>query len=183
VPARDQTPSILFDRGTVRLADGRLRSGPSPFTQGGFGLPFIVLGRPLDGVAHGGGAFVPVSPTYFGAFRIPVVRGRPFTDRGDGGAPGVAIINQAMARRYWPDGNPLTDRLTIGRGLGPQLELRDRQIVGVVGDVRGAGLNRDPQPAMYVPWSRSLRAILARSSSRRRHWRRRLGVSFRRAAR
>ena len=122
--------------------------------QGGFGLPFVILGRPLNGSTfHGGGGFVPVSPTYFSVFRIPVVRGRAFTDRDDGGAPGVAIINQAMARRFWPNGNPLVDRLTIGTALGPQLELRDRQIVGVVGDVRSAGLNREPQPAMYVPWA------------------------------
>src|SRR2546422_9404907 len=65
--------------------------------QAGFGLPFIVSGRPLDGTFHGAGAFVPISPTYFSAFRIPVVRGRAFTDRDDGGAPGVAIINQALA--------------------------------------------------------------------------------------
>ncbi|HEV3061615.1 MAG TPA: FtsX-like permease family protein, partial [Vicinamibacterales bacterium] len=69
------------------------------------------------------------------------------------GAPGVVIINQAMAKRYWATGDPLVDRITIGRGLGEKMELEGRQIVGIAGDVRDGGLNRDPQPIMYVPWA------------------------------
>jgi putative ABC transport system permease protein len=121
--------------------------------EGGFGLPIIIEGRPLDGPSHGGGGFAPISPTYFRAFRIPIVRGRAFTDQDVGGAPGVAIINQAMAKRFWPNGNPLADRISIGKGLGPRMELVGRQIVGIAGDVRDGGLNRDPQPIMYVPWA------------------------------
>jgi predicted permease len=121
--------------------------------EGGFGLPIIIEGRPLDGPSHGGGGFAPISPTYFRAFKIPIVRGRAFTDQDAGGAPGVAIINQAMAKRFWPNGDPLADRITIGRGLGQRMELVGRQIVGIAGDVRDGGLNRDPQPIMYVPWA------------------------------
>ena len=121
--------------------------------EGGFGLPIIIEGRPLDGPAHGGGGFAPISPTYFRAFRIPILRGRAFTDQDTGGAPGVAIINNAMAKRFWPNGDPLADRITIGKGLGPRMELAGRQIVGIAGDVRDGGLNREPQPIMYVPWA------------------------------
>ena len=122
--------------------------------QGGFGLPFTIVGRPLqDTPFHGGGSFTPISADYFSAFKIPVVRGRAFTERDDGAAPGVVVINQAMAKRYWPDGDPLVDRLQIAKGLGPLMEDRPRQIVGIVGDVRDIGLNRDPQPIMYIPWA------------------------------
>src|SRR5262249_21901719 len=121
--------------------------------EGGFGLPFIIEGRPLEGPSHGGGGFAPISPTYFQSFRIPILRGRAFTDQDVAGAPGVAIINQTMAKRFWADGDPLADRITIGRGLGPRMELGGRQIVGVVGDVRDGALNLDPQPTMYVPWA------------------------------
>jgi predicted permease len=121
--------------------------------EGGFGLPFIIEGRPLDGPFHGGGGFAPISPAYFRVFKIPLMRGRAFTDRDAGGAPGVAIINQAMAKRFWPTGDPLSDRITIGKGLGAGMELAGRQIVGIAGDVRDGGLNRDPQPIMYVPWA------------------------------
>jgi predicted permease len=121
--------------------------------QGGFGLGFIIEGRPLEGPAHGGGSFTPISPNYFDVFKIPLVRGRRFTDQDFTGAPGVVIINQAMARRYWPEGNPVGERITIGRGLGPGMEEPPREIVGVAGDVRDGALNREPQPIMYIPWA------------------------------
>ena len=120
--------------------------------QGGLGLPFIIEGRPLQERFHGGGGFIPTSAGFFAAFKIPLVRGRDFTDRDTGGAANVAIINEAMARQYWPNGDPLTDRITIAKGL-PQLEDPTRQIVGIVGDVRGFGLNVDPGPMIYVPWA------------------------------
>jgi putative ABC transport system permease protein len=121
--------------------------------QGGLGLPFVIEGRPLaNGPFHGGGGFNLIASNYFTVFRIPVLRGRAFTDRDDGGAPKVAIINQAMARQYWPTGDPLSDRITIAKGL-PELGDFTRQIVGVVGDVRDGGLNREPRPVMYIPWA------------------------------
>jgi predicted permease len=121
--------------------------------QGGFGLGFIIEGRPLDGPVHGGGSFTPVSANYFNVFKIPLLRGRSFTEQDTTGTPGVAIINQAMARQYWPDGNPVGERITIGRGLGPGMDEPPREIVGVVGDVRDGALNREPNPIMYVPWA------------------------------
>jgi len=124
--------------------------------EGGYGLPFVIQGRPLPpkSLVHGGGGWYTVSPEYFSVFKIPVVRGRAFTERDDGAAPGVAIINQAMAKQFWPNGDPLVDRIAIGgRLVGPEFEEPPRQIVGIVGDVRDGGLNRDPQPAMYVPFA------------------------------
>ncbi len=84
-------------------------------------------------------------------FTIPLVRGRAFTEQDTTGAAGVAIINQAMARQYWPATSPIGERITIGRGLGPGMEEGPREIVGVVGDVRDGALSRDPNPIMYVP--------------------------------
>ncbi|MEZ5287922.1 MAG: FtsX-like permease family protein [Vicinamibacterales bacterium] len=121
--------------------------------QGGFGLGIIIEGRPLDGPAHGGAGFTPIAPDYFSAFSIPVLRGRAFTDEDTSRSAGVAIINQAAARRCWSDSDPLADRITIGRGMSPGMELAGRQIIGVVGDARDGGLNRDPQPIVYVPWA------------------------------
>jgi predicted permease len=121
--------------------------------QGGFGLGFIIEGRPLEGPAHGGGSFTPISANYFTVFKIPLLRGRMFTEQDTAGTPAVTIISQAMARQYWPDGNPLGERITIGRGLGPGMEEGPREIVGVVGDVRDGALSRDPNPIMYVPWA------------------------------
>jgi predicted permease len=120
--------------------------------EGGYGLPFIIVGRPLEGTAHGGGGWLTISPGYFDVFRIPVKQGRAFTDRDTKGTPPVVIINEAMARQFWPKGNPLHDRLAIGRGVMREFaDEPERQIVGVVGNVRDGGLNNDPRPTMYIP--------------------------------
>jgi predicted permease len=123
--------------------------------EGGYGLPFVIAGRPLtEGPFHGGGRWYTVSSDYFSVFKIPVLRGRSFTDRDDGGAPGVVIINEAMARQFWKDGDPLGERLEIGgKAVGPEFEEPARQIIGVIADVRDNGLNRDPGPAMYIPYA------------------------------
>jgi predicted permease len=123
--------------------------------QGGYGLPFQVVGRPLgDGPFHGNGGWMTVSPGYFEVFRIPVKRGRTFTERDTTASVPVVIINEAMARRFWPKGNPLNDRLVIGRGVMREFAAEpERQIVGIVADSRDGGLNADPQPQMFIPQS------------------------------
>jgi predicted permease len=119
--------------------------------EGGIGLPFIISGRPLEGSSHGGGRYMITTPGYLDVFKIPLLRGRTFTDQDGVGSPPVVIINQAMAKQFWPKGDPLADRLIIGRSLGPNFNDSPRQIVGIVGDLRDNGLNNDPGPTMYVP--------------------------------
>lgn len=120
--------------------------------QGGYSLPFVIVGRPLEGPAHGGGGWLTISPGYFDVFQIPVKRGRPFEIRDNDAGPPVVMINEAMARQFWPEGDPLDDRLIIGRGVMREFnDEPERQIVGIVGDVRDSGLNNDPGPRMYVP--------------------------------
>ena len=115
-------------------------------------LSFIVQGRPLNGRIHGVAGWTFISPGYFDALKIPILRGRGFNERDDATQPGVVIINQEMARRIWPNSDPLNDRLLVGRAFGPEYDQDPvRQIVGIVGDVRDVGLNRTPRPAMYVP--------------------------------
>ena len=121
--------------------------------ENGYGLPFLVIGRPLQqGPFHGGGGWITISPEYFDAFKIPVVRGRAFTRRDDSSGARVVIINQAMAKQFWKTGDPLRDQIWIGKGVMSELASETpRQIVGIVGDFHDSGLNRDPQPVMYVP--------------------------------
>src|SRR3954469_8325971 len=120
---------------------------------GGYGLPFKIVGRSLDqGPFHGGGDWTTVSPGYFEVFKIPVIRGRTFTELDDKAAPPVVIINQAMAKEFWKSGDPLNDRLVIGRGGMKEFATEpDRQVIGIVADSRDDGLNQEPQPKMFVP--------------------------------
>ena len=130
--------------------------------EGGFGLPLIIVGRPLTkGPSHGGAGWTSVSARYFDVYRIPVLRGRTFTVRDDGASAPVVIINQALAKQLWPKGDPLQDRIIIGKGVGPVFDEGPRQIVGIVADIRDGGLNRDPRPNMYIPVSQVTNGMTA----------------------
>lgn len=91
-----------------------------------------------------------VGPDYFAAIGVPLLRGRAFTERDRADAPAVVIINDAMARRYWPNGNPIGRRLSHDLSIVPGQQTT-REIVGVVGDMRHFGLEHAPDPQMYVP--------------------------------
>lgn len=113
---------------------------------------FGVVGRPLKDLPFTGKAnFCLVSYGYFSTLEIPLQRGRMLTKQDDATSPDVVIINQAMARRYWPDGDPLKDRILIDTGLRPASVDGIRQVVGIVGDTHDDGQNSEAAPMMYVP--------------------------------
>ncbi len=91
------------------------------------------------------------SPNYFQAMRIPLLKGRLFTDRDNFGAPNVSVINEAFARRVWPNQDPLGKRIQIGWPTSNWLT-----IVGVVGDVKHEGLDQAPMLQAYVPYLQGL---------------------------
>jgi predicted permease len=149
---------------TLRFARERVRSVPGAVdavatccipAAPGLGLPFNIVGRDDPGLFTGSNAVVFTSPGYFEVLGIPLLRGRGFGDDDTAAAPPVAVINAELARLYWPDGaDPLRDRMLIGGGAGNIAELADepeREIVGIVGNVRGEGLASAPGPIMYVP--------------------------------
>jgi putative ABC transport system permease protein len=112
---------------------------------------FTIAGRPPNGRPPGLASFRIISPGFLAALQIPLIRGRAFTDRDDGGAPPVAIINAVMARQISPGGDPLNDWITQFPGLVPADD-PPRQIIGVAGDVRdGLALSRQTRPTVYVP--------------------------------
>jgi predicted permease len=135
--------------------------------QGGFGLPFKVVGRPLEnGPFHGGAGWAPVSPGYFEAFRIPLIRGRTFKETDKAATPGVVIINEAMAKQFFKDQDPIGQTIVIGRGGMREFATDpDRQIIGVVADSRDNGLNQDPAPKMFVPQAQLPDAVNALNMS------------------
>ncbi len=119
-------------------------------TEPGFDDPFEIMGRPpskqiLDE------DFRVVSPDYFSALRIPVVAGRAFTLRDTQQSHRVIIINEALARKYFPHENPLGQQILVGRIMGPLFADLPREIVGVVGDTHDEGLGTPPQPIYFEP--------------------------------
>ena len=98
--------------------------------------------------------YVTVSPGYFETMGIPLVSGRTFDGRDTAESPPAVVVNQALARRAWPDGRTAGRTLTAASGgigpLGRSLkESRDWEVVGVVGDVRNDTLLSDPEPTIY----------------------------------
>ena len=88
-----------------------------------------------------------VSPDYFRALQIPLLKGRELSDHDRKDTPGVAIINEALAQRYWPNEEPLGQRIRIG------FEKDAREIVGIVGSIKQSTLSAAARPAMYVPYA------------------------------
>jgi predicted permease len=88
-----------------------------------------------------------VTPDYFQTMGIRLIRGRPLTSQDDRAAPRVALINQTAAQRYWPGQNPLGHRVEVNRQWW--------EVIGVVGDVKGQGLDRDANPEVYFSWAQS----------------------------
>ena len=112
---------------------------------------FRFLGRPAPEPGRAPGGWMrPVGHDYFETAGIPILRGRSFTPTDDLDHPGVVVVNEAFARMYSPDEDPIGQRI----GLAPSLPWSTpiaHEIVGVVRDVRFLGLDVAPQPAFYRP--------------------------------
>jgi putative ABC transport system permease protein len=87
-----------------------------------------------------------VTPSYFSTMGIPLVKGRLLTDRDRAGTPQVTVINQAMARQHFADADPIGQRIFVQWGRQTPYE-----IVGVAGDVKHEGLDKEARPTVYFP--------------------------------
>lgn len=116
-----------------------------------------------------------ISADYFSTMKIPLMRGRVWSDAESGGTPHVAVVNQTMARARWPDESAIGRRVRIPDYVTPPNPFRLAapgsdgwfEIVGVVGDTPNIGLHEPPAPSIYVPYtlmlSDSLNVILRTS--------------------
>jgi putative ABC transport system permease protein len=122
-------------------------------TTGGIDLPFTVEGHPPPSgdIFNGDEQWRSITPHYFAAFKIPLLRGRAFNDNDSSRSTRVLVISEGMARKYWPKEDALGRRITIGKGLGPEFEEPARMVVGIVGDVHQGSLGEPAPPTMYVP--------------------------------
>jgi predicted permease len=125
----------------------------------------IIHGRPHIGRDHGMVDVTTISPRYFEVLRVPIVRGRAFTDRDAMGTAPVVIINQAMARRYWP-GDDTFQAALQARLEFPDVPMNSWQIIGIASDVHNNGLSRNPTSSVYFPVAQApedLNAYIVRS--------------------
>jgi putative ABC transport system permease protein len=116
-------------------------------------LPFTPKGAlPKDGVAHVNDRVI--TPGYFEALQIPLHRGRFFDEKDGPNAQPVAIVNETMARTYWPNDNAMDKQFKFGPAAAATPWIT---VVGVVGDVRQMSLDQPPRAEMYFPYRQANR--------------------------
>src|SRR6266550_1760301 len=127
------------------VAAGACTSLPPNSIQQGSG--FTIEGQPSVSGQPPSAVYMPATPGYLEALGLPVLRGRTIAATDDATAPGAAVINQTLARSFFPDDDPLKHRILI--------EGVPRDIVGVVGDAKYEGLGVPAGPQVYVPYAQS----------------------------
>ncbi len=110
---------------------------------------FAIEGRPLVPGEEPHGGYQVASTDYFRTLGIPLLRGRVFTDADDAAAPGVAVINQALANLYWQNEDPIGKRITWG---DVDEDAVWTTIVGIVGNTSYEGLDQPPRPEVFRPY-------------------------------
>src|ERR1043166_2126652 len=148
--ANDQEQAAFFQEVLDRLnhSTGVTAAGAvlsMPLTGAEESTDIFIEGRPSAAGQRPNSDYTIVIPTFFGALRFPLLRGRQFTDLDRPDTPGVIIINDALAERYWPNEDPLGKRFTVGFEKSP------RSIVGVVATIKQTTLSDSGRPAMYLP--------------------------------
>jgi putative ABC transport system permease protein len=155
-------PALTFDRivERMRAVPGVVSAAAinrPPLSSGGITMPFLIEGRPAPpsnpSSANGPqdqaqtADYFSVTPDFFATMKIPMQRGRDFNAQDSAAGTPVTIINQTMARRYFPAEDPVGKRITLD--FVP--DERPREIIGIVGDTRTNRLQKEPSPTIYVP--------------------------------
>jgi len=124
---------------------------PLPILNNSVNLPFAIAGNPpVEQGTTDTANYVAASPRYFHVMGISLVRGRLFSEEDSATTPSVALISEALAKRYFPGENPLGRQLIFG--FPPHGDV-SREIVGVVADIHDVSIASNPGPMMYVPFA------------------------------
>lgn len=128
-------------------------AGPLPIVDCCVTLAFQIVGRPpLQAGTSDTANYVPASPRYFSVMGIPLLRGRLFNESDSSSSAPVALMSETLAKRYFPNEDPLGRHLTFGF---PVNGVVSREIVGIVGDIHDVSLGKEPGPMLYVPFAQA----------------------------
>ena len=117
--------------------------------------PFDIEGRAVAPADRPSAAYRAVSAGYFRTLRIPLVRGRALTEDDREDSPLVVVVNEASARAFWPNQDPIGRRIRWATGIRP-FDEPWHTVVGVVADVRSSGLDKPEPPAIYAPYTQRM---------------------------
>jgi putative ABC transport system permease protein len=130
----------------------------APLTGASMDTQVEIEGRSLATEAESGALFRTISPGYFETMRIPLLKGRGFGPEELAAPSHGFVVNQAFVRRFWPGVNPIGRRITVFKSVQRRADFGeplDGIIVGLVGDVRHYNQETDPQPEVYLPYTRN----------------------------
>ena len=122
---------------------------PLPMSGNGAIITFQIEGRPVPRAEEPSADIKVATPNYFHTMNIPLLSGRDFTEHDTENAPGVVIVNQAFAQRYFPNEDVLGKHITPGASNSGKPQ--PREIIGVVGNVKGRKLDVEDMPEYYIP--------------------------------
>lgn len=125
---------------------------PLPMSGDEMRTTFEIEGHPMPESDLPHSSLRVASPGYFATMRIALKQGRDFTEADTAGALPVVVINEALARQYFPDENPVGKHIKPGIATGPK-EPAMREIVGVVGNVKFSGPAGENRPESYIPYA------------------------------
>lgn len=129
------------------ISSGAISSLPLDIAIGADQGTFTIAGRSFAVGQEPSVHMTAVTPTTFGALRVPLIRGRSFTPSDDSASAPVVVINAAMAQRYWPGADPIGERVRFAFNS----TTIERSIVGVVANTRQRAVDAPPEPIVYVP--------------------------------
>ena len=124
-----------------------------PFGGNNWGNSYEVEGQPAPPGVQLNAQIRPISPGYFATMQIPLKQGRDFTDRDNESAPGVTIVNEVFAKRFWPNESPLGKRIRYGKDW--------LSIVAVCGSIKHNSLDVAPDAEIYIPYPQTSAGALA----------------------
>jgi predicted permease len=128
---------------------------PLPLSHNNIGISFTIEGRPIAKGDEPSAPVTIVTPDFFRTLDIPLLSGRAFLATDDSKSPGVVIVNQAFARKYFPNEDAVGKRIKPGLGDGVTNDVV-REIVGVVGDVKRRGITAAMPAQYYLPFKQAL---------------------------
>ncbi len=163
-PERRRNATALWNFETALL--DRLRAVPGVRSVAAINVPPLTgqSNLPVQREGHadqsiGGMEIRMITPGYFEAMGIPILRGRSFTNHDTGATEPVVLVSETVARLWWPQGNPLGDHVVPCRFRGKDLDgckESRRQVVGVAGDTKTVELTEPPRPTIYIPSAQAL---------------------------
>jgi putative ABC transport system permease protein len=146
---------LLSDLGALPGVESAAGTAPLPLSGSRYTISFEQAGRQQPPSERQSADFGMVSPGYFHAMRIPLVRGRDFTRSDNEAGQRVVIVNEAFVHQYYSDADPIGKRIKPGLAT-TERETPWREIIGVAGDIKHRSLSEPNRPAYFVPYAQGL---------------------------